>query len=244
MGSITQAMVLAAGLGTRMRPITNTMPKPLVPVLGKPLVDYALDQLVAHGITRVVVNTSYLADMLEAHLKKRSDIEILISRESQPLETGGGIKHALPLLSDAPLVCMNSDTICLNGNKDSALDRLVSHWNADTLDILMLVVPVEKSVGYNGKGDFFVDTEGRIRRRQPEESAPYIFTGIQILNPKIFLHSPDGAFSMNVLYNQRIGADGTLQRTKAVAHDGMWLHIGDPEGLTKSEAFLSSAQIP
>ena len=233
----TKAIVLAAGLGLRMRPLTDNMPKALLPVAGKTLVDRALDWLDASGIREVVVNSFYKAELLEAHVLARTSPQIIISREKVLLETGGGIKHALPLLGDAPFFSVNSDVICLDG-KIPALQRLLNAWDDDEMDALLLVHPTKQAVGFDGPGDFFV--EGNILRRRLDNTfAPYVFTGIQLLHPRLFAHAPDGVFSLNVLYNQGMAEDGTLKRVRALIHDGRWLHVGDPAGLTLAEAQLT-----
>lgn len=223
----TTAMVMAAGLGTRMRPLTDHLPKPLVNVAGKPLIDHTLDWLAASGVSRAVVNTHYKADMLTKHIASRTNPHIILSHEETLLETGGGVNHALPLLGDAPFFSTNSDVICIDG-KTPALQRLAAQWN-DEIDALLLVHNASDAVGYSGKGDFFVGTKGDIRRRAPDETAPYVFTGIQLIHPRLFAQAPEGAFSLNVLYNRDIS------RIRALVHDGDWLHIGSPKELSDVE---------
>lgn len=232
-----QAVVLAAGLGTRMRPFTDRLPKPLLPVAGVTLIDRALDWLVAAGVREAVVNSYYLAELLEAHLTARTQPAITISREETLLETGGGLKKALPLLRPEPFVSVNSDVICLDGSQP-ALHRLLEAWDDREMDALLLLHPVDRAVGYDGKGDFFLDN-GLLRRRRDEPSAPYVFTGVQLVHPRLFAGSPAGAFSMNVLYNRGMDADGRLHRIRALVHDGDWLHVGDPDGLRAAEAWFS-----
>lgn len=237
--TIQKAMVLAAGLGTRMRPLTDHKPKPMIEVAGRTLIDRALDQLERYGISQVVVNTAYKADMLEAHLAQRHSPPIVISRESEPLETGGGIAKALPLLGGEPFFSLNSDTMCLDG-KTPALERMMQQWNPEQMDVLMLLHPVERAVGYDGKGDFWLDTGGWLRRRMPDSTAPYVFTGVQILHPRLFADCPPAPFSMNVLYDRLRDSSGTYARIGVVIHDGDWLHVGDPEGLKQAEVFLAA----
>ncbi len=227
-----RAMVLAAGLGLRMRPLTERMPKPLVPVLEKPLIDYALDFVQGGGIESCVVNTSYLADMLEAHLHRRTTPIITISREEAPLETGGGIAQALPLIGDAPFFSLNSDAITLSGPAGHPFALLRNAWNDAAMDALLLLHPRETALGYDGPGDFFLHANGHIERRGDAAFAPYVFTGVQILHPRLFKNCPGGAFSLNLLYNR------DLRRIRAVAHDGKWLHVGDAQGLAAAEAAL------
>ncbi len=232
-----KAMVLAAGLGKRLRPITDHIPKPLVPVHGKVLIDYALDHLRDAGIREIVVNSSYKAEMLEAHLRKRRDVTIAVSYEIEPLETGGGIAKALAMLGAEPFIAMNSDTICVDGT-EPALQRLMKLWDDEHMDVLMLLHPREKAIGFSGAGDFDMGVDGRIRRRQGEH-APYIFTGVQMLHPRLFAHCAAGAFSMNVLYDRLRGADGYYSRIGTLVHDGDWLHVGDAAGLAEAEVYFS-----
>lgn len=231
-----KAMVLAAGLGTRMRPLTDHVPKPLIEVAGTALVDYALNWLEASGIDEILVNSHYKFELLEAHLARRTHSLIHISREVPLLETGGGIKKALPLLGAEPFFSLNSDTICVDG-PTPALKRMNAAWD-DSIDALLLVHPVEQAIGYVGKGDFFITDDGSLRRRQSEEKAPFVFTGVQLIHPRMFVTSPDGAFSMNVLYNRGMGSDGTLHRIKALVHDGNWLHIGTPQERETAERWF------
>jgi N-acetyl-alpha-D-muramate 1-phosphate uridylyltransferase len=238
LSSMPKAMILAAGLGTRMRPVTDHMPKPMVPVAGIPLIDRALDWLDASGVQEVVINSHYRAAQLEEHLAARQAPKVHLSREDIVLETGGGIKKALPILGSSAFFVVNSDTICLDG-ATPALHRLLQHWDDEAMDALLLVHPLEQAIGFDGKGDFFVSSSGVVRRRGTEDTAPFVFTGIQLMHPRLFRPSPDGAFSLNVLYNRGMLDDGTLPRIRALAHDGHWLHIGDPKGLRDAEAFLA-----
>lgn len=231
-----KAMIMAAGFGTRMRPLTNDMPKPLVPVNGKPLIDYSLEFFAKQGIEDVVINTHYLADMLEDYLhSKSSPPKIIISREQEVLETGGGIKNALSILGDSPFFVINSDVICINGNV-LALQRMWQTWDDSEMDVLLLLHKVEDAVGYNGKGDFFVEDNGQLKRRGECNTAPYVFTGVQIIHPRIFDDSPSVAFSLNVLYNKDISRIG------AIIHDGNWLHIGSMAELEQAEEWLKINQ--
>lgn len=227
---LTHAMILAAGLGTRMRPLTNDIPKPLIPVAGKPLIDWCLDWLAAANITNVVINTSYLADKLEAHLNGRATL----SREApEPLETGGGVVKALPLLGTAPFLTMNSDAI-LPLTDIHPITRLMDAW-ADDIDFLMLVVHRDHAIGWEGKGDFVMGEGGRIRRPRDGEDAPYIFTGVEIIHPRAFIGAPAGKFSLSVLWSAHRDAEGHFTRARAVAHTGDWLNVGDLAGLKAAE---------
>lgn len=235
----SHAIILAAGLGLRMRPLTDHLPKPLVRVAGKCLVDYALDFVESAGIGTVVVNASYLADMLETHLKTRKHPNVRVSREQQPLETGGGIREALKYLGREPFVSVNGDVICLNRG-EHALKRLREAWDEKRMDALLLVQPVERTVGYDGPGDFFVGPDGAITRRGERLSAPYVFAGIQLLHPRFFTGCPpEGPFSLNLLYNRGTHDNGTLHRVFALPHQGDWLHIGDPAGVKAAETYFS-----
>lgn len=234
--SPTRAIILSAGLGTRMRPLTNTMPKPLIPVNGKPLIDHCLDWVEQAGITDVVVNTSYLAQQLEDHLRHRAAPVIYFSREEPaPLETGGGIAKALPFLGDAPFVAMNSDAI-FPRMAVHPITRLAEAWD-DALDFLMLVVPKARAHGWEGKGDFILNEAGEIRRANEGEEAPYIFSGVEIIHPRVFADNPGGAFSLNYYWKKLARPDGFHDRMRAVIHEGNWLNVGDLAGLKAAEAY-------
>jgi MurNAc alpha-1-phosphate uridylyltransferase len=234
---LTKAMILAAGLGTRMRPLTNTLPKPLIQVARKPLIDWSIEWLEQGAIDEVVVNTSYLAEALEQYLRLRKTPMIRISREDpKPLETGGGILKALPLIGDTPFVVMNSDNIYLNAAKHP-LAQLAAVWD-DACDFVMLMQPKATAIGWSGNGDFIVDEKGRIRRPKSGEDAPYIFTGVEIIHPRVFVDCPEGPFSLNVLWKRLEQADGWHARIKAVIFDGTWLNVGDLAGLEAAEQFL------
>jgi MurNAc alpha-1-phosphate uridylyltransferase len=225
--AVNKAMILAAGRGERMRPLTDTIPKPLVEVMGKPLIDWQLDWVAEAGIQDVVINSSYLAEKLEAHVTKRTVPEVVISREAERLETGGGIAKALPLLGTKVFFSLNSDVIMRDAKGSSALQRLALAWDDATMDVLMLLQPTEKAFGYEGAGDFSVDN-GRLCRRGDAASAPYIFTGVQMIHPRFFKNAPAGAFSLNVLYNRGIEEGGWLDsRISYIIHEGDWLHVGD-----------------
>lgn len=238
---LTHAIILAAGLGTRMRPLTNDNPKPLIPVNGKPLIEHCLNWLEEAGINEVVINTSYLADKLEAYLAPRQHPRIHISREEPaPLETGGGVAKALPLLGTTPFLAMNSDAI-FTQVPEHPITTMTKLWN-DDLDFLMLLIPREKAIGWESdKGDFVMDETGRIRRPREGEATPYIFSGVEIIHPRVFAGCPEGAFSLSKLWNQRIGADGFFTRIRAVVYEGDWLNVGDLAGLAAAEAYCGAA---
>ena len=228
----TQAMVLAAGIGKRMRPLTDHIPKPMIEVAGRTLVDRAIDQLEHAGVNSLVVNSSYKAEILERHLLKRASPHIVFSREAEPLETGGGIARALHHFGKAPFFVVNGDIIWTNGHTP-ALYRLAEQWN-DDLDALLLVHSTDTAMGYDGNGDFFIKPGGFMARREPDGGAPFVYAGVQILHPRLFAEAPEGAFSLNLLYDKAIKAN----RIKALEHDGAWLHVGDPAGRAKAEAYL------
>ena len=229
-----RAMVLAAGLGLRMRPITDDRPKPLVEIAGRTMLDRVLDRLEAFGIERAVVNSHYLADQIGAHLAARPTPVTEISHEETLLDTGGGVANALGRLGHDPFFAVNADIVWLDG-RTPALARLAAAWNDADMDALLLVQGTAKAFGYRGRGDYDVDQIGRMYRREERDVAPYVFTGIQILHPRLFADVPSGAFSLNVLYDRAESAG----RLHAIVHDGEWFHIGTPEALAESEAELS-----
>lgn len=228
------AMVLAAGEGRRMRPLTEDTPKPLLELLGETLIDRVLDRLAAAGVERAVVNTHHLAGRIAAHLADRRMPEIVLSPEEALLDTGGGVANALDHLGEQPFYVLNGDVLWLDGTRP-ALERLARHWNDDDMDALLLVHPTVRAHGYSGLGDFLVDGLGRARRRAQREVAPFVFTGIQMLHPRLFRDAPEPPFSLNVLYDQAEAAE----RLYAVAHDGKWFHVGTPEDLHLTVKLLS-----
>ena len=233
---IRTAMVLAAGLGKRMRPLTATRPKPLVEVAGKPLLDHVLDRLRAVGIKRAVVNTHYLADAVAAHLKDEAqDLEILISDETRELlETGGGVTKALPLIEDETFLIVNSDNLWVDGPID-AIRLLEERWDEKEMDALLLVVPLANAHCHNGTGDFRMDALGHLTRRAPGKPAPFVYTGVQIVSRRLFQDAPDGAFSMNVLWNRAIAEN----RVFGLVHEGLWFDVGTPPAIAKTETILA-----
>ncbi|WP_157216916.1 nucleotidyltransferase family protein [Flavisphingomonas formosensis] len=230
------AMVLGAGLGKRMRPLTATRPKPLVEVAGKPLLDHVFDRLRSAGIRKVVVNVHYLADALEAHLRTRvQDIEVTVSDErGHLLETGGGVAKALPLIADDPFVVINSDNFWVDGPID-ALRLLASRWDDVEMDALLLVVPLARANCHTGSGDFHMDAFGRLTRRKPGRVAPFVYTGIQLVSHRLFEDAPEGAFSTNILWDRAI-AKG---RAFGVVHQGLWFDVGTPGAIKATESMLA-----
>ena len=231
-----RAMVLAAGRGERMRPLTDQRPKPLIEVRGRAMLDRLLDRLAAAGVAEVVVNLHHLGEMIAAHLESRDRPKILLSREpDQLLDTGGGVTKALPLLGKAPFFAANGDVVWLDG-RTPAFERLASAWNDKTMDALLLLHPTVHAYGYghSGTGDFFMDPDGLLRRRGEREVAPFIFAGIQVLHPRLFKEVPEGPFSLNLLYDRAAEAG----RLWGIRHDGEWFHVGTPEALKDVEDAL------
>lgn len=230
------AMVLSAGLGKRMRPLTASRPKPLVQVAGKPLIDHALDKLQEAGVARAVVNVHYLADAMEAYLAQRATPAIAISDErSALLETGGGMARALPLIGSDPFFCLNSDNIWLDGPRN-VFTHLSDHWDAEKMDALLLLVPHARAFNYRGKGDFHMDALGRISRRRTGRIAPFIFSGIQIVSHRLLRDAPEGAFGTMILWERAI-AEGRLY---GLSHLGLWYEVGEPQMIAPTEAALQS----
>ena len=228
-----RAMVLAAGLGTRLRPLTNNLPKPMVQVGGRTLLDRTIDRLEDAGVERVVVNVHHLGHLIEQHLGRRRSPEIRFSPEDDLMGSGGGVAKALPLLGPDPFFVTNADVLWLNGVRD-ALGRLAGMWDDGRMDGLLLIHFTVDAYGYDGMGDFCIDPEGVITRRPEREVSPYMFTGVQILHERLFKDRPDGPFSLNVLYDRAI-AKGRLY---GVVHDGEWFHVGTPEALALADAYV------
>ncbi len=232
------AMVMAAGLGKRMRPLTATRPKPLVEVAGKALIDHVFDHLRAAGVKRAVVNVHYLADTLEAHVTGHvDDIEVVVSDErAQLMETGGGLVQARALLGEAPVLVVNSDNLWVDGPVD-AIKLLASRWDDAIMDALLLVVPYARANNHNGQGDFRVAADGRIvGRRKEGATAPFVYTGIQILHPRIIRDWPEGPFSTNLFWTRAIEAG----RAYAQVHQGLWFDVGTPAAIPKTEAVIAN----
>ncbi len=230
---LEKAMVLAAGLGTRLRPVTETLPKPLVEIDGRALIDHVLDRLDAAGIKEVVVNTHHLADQVEKHLEGRSSPEIRLSPEKELLKTGGGVAKALGMLGDQPFFVVNVDALWLNGPFD-ALERMTATWDDGRMDGLLMLHSTVDAYGYRGIGDFCADGNGLLTRRPEREVSPWVFAGIQILHPRLFADTPDGVFSLNVLYDKVIEE----KRLYGAVHDGEWFDVGTPEGLEEAENYM------
>jgi MurNAc alpha-1-phosphate uridylyltransferase len=230
------AIVLAAGLGTRMRPYNGHVPKPLVTVGGRSLIDYGLDRLVEAGVERAVVNVHHLADAVERHLASRKRPRIFISDERQSLlGTGGGIAKALPQLDAAPFFLVNSDTLWLDGIKPN-FARLAESFDASAMDALLLLAPSAGSLGYQGRGDYTMLDDGRLRRRGENEVAPFIYAGAAILSPALFADAPQGAFGLTSLFDRAAEA----VRLYGLRLDGLWMHVGTPEAVAAAEAALAA----
>lgn len=234
----TKAMILAAGYGLRMRPLTDHMPKPLVPVAGRPLLDHVLDKLVQAGVTDAVVNVHYLPDQIINHVAGRTSPRIAISDErDQVLGTGGGVVKALPLLGNEPFFHMNSDTLWIDGAQPN-LPHLAEAFDPARMDILLLMAPTAASIGYSGKGDYAMMTDGTLRRRKENQVVPFVYAGAAIISPAIFADAPSGEFSLTDMFD----AANEKGRLFGLRLDGIWMHVGTPDAVTAAEqAFLRSA---
>jgi N-acetyl-alpha-D-muramate 1-phosphate uridylyltransferase len=227
-------MVLAAGLGLRLRPITDTLPKPLVEIAGRTMLDRVLDHLDSFGVGAAVVNCHYLADRIERHVAARTSPRITLFREQTLLDTGGGVANALTELGSDAFFVANADIIWTDG-AHPALARLAAFWRDADMDALLLMHPVARAVGYHGDGDFQRDDAGHLRRRGPGETAKLVFAGVQMLHPRLFGDAPRGAFSLNLLYD----AAAKNRRLFGLVHDGGWFHVGTPDALAEASDLLS-----
>jgi MurNAc alpha-1-phosphate uridylyltransferase len=232
------AMIMAAGLGKRMRPLTATRPKPLIEVGGKALLDHVLEKLRVAGVKKVVVNVHYLADALEAHLGSRPHgLEVAISDERDLLlETGGGLVKAAPLIDCDPFLALNSDNLWVDGPADT-LKLLASHWDDAKMDALLLLVPLARALNHKGVGDFHMDRSGRLRRRSPSHVAPFVFTGVQMMSKRLLRDAPEGPFSTNILWDRAIEGG----RCFGAVHQGLWFDVGTPKAIPVTEAALENA---
>jgi len=232
--SPNSAMVLAAGLGLRMRPLTDSRPKPLIEVAGRPLIDWALARIADANVGHAVVNLHYLGAQIEAHLKNRAAPAITFSAEDPVLETGGGIEHALELLGPEPFFACNSDGLWLDG-PENALTRLAQLWDDGDMDGILLLHDPARAMGYDGHGDFTIAINGKLTRRTDDpQGKAYVFTGVQLLHPRLFTGAPGGAYSLNLLYDRAL-ATGRLY---GLVHDGEWFHVGTPKSRDDTEAWL------
>ncbi len=234
-----KAMVFAAGLGTRMRPLTHDVPKPLITVAGKALIDHALDRFAAIGVNAAIVNVHHLARQIEAHVAARSAPKIIISDEREKLlGQGGGIANALPFLGQRPFFIANTDAFWIDGPADNLL-RLVAAWNPDQMDIFLLVAAAATSIGVDSSGDFHLAPDGRLTRRGEREIAPFVYTGVGIIKPELFAGRAIGAFALTPFFF----AAAERGRLYGQRLDGLWLHIGTPEAIIEAEQMLARTQI-
>ncbi|HEY4076830.1 MAG TPA: nucleotidyltransferase family protein [Rhizomicrobium sp.] len=232
-------MMMGAGLGTRMRPLTDDRPKPLVTVAGRTLIDHSIDRLVAAGVTFIAVNVHYKAAMLRAHLEKRRDVTIVFSDETEKLlDTGGGVVRAMPHFGDEPFFILNSDSIWVEGATPT-LPAMQKAWDAASMDGLLLLADIETALGYEGHGDFGLHTDGRVARARASRGKPFAYPGVQIVHPRMFDGAPAGAFSTNIMWDRAI-ANGRLFGTVL---DGTWLHVGTPEARDEAEHYLAAQTI-
>jgi MurNAc alpha-1-phosphate uridylyltransferase len=233
--TVKAAMIMGAGLGSRMRPLTDDRPKPLVTVAGRTLIDHSIDRLVAAGVTRIVVNVHYKADMLREHLARRRDVEIVISDETEKLlDTGGGVVKAMPYFGGEPFFVINSDSIWVEG-KTPALPAMQAKWDGARMDGLLLLADVETALGYDNEGDFVLDVNDRIGRAKDSDQQPWAYPGVQIVHPRLFAGAPDGAFSTNIVWDRAIAA----KRLFGMVLDGVWLHVGTPQARDEAQAYFT-----
>ena len=233
----SKAMVLAAGLGLRMRPLTDHMPKPLIQVAGRPLLDHVLDKLAAAGVTEAVVNVHYFPDQIIDHVAARARPRVIISDErDQVLGTGGGVVKALPQLGAQPFFHVNSDTMWIDGVQ-SNLMRLADAFDPARMDILLLMAPTASSIGYGGRGDYAMLPDGALRKRREHQVVPFVYAGAAILSPSIFADAPKGEFSLTRMFD----AANEQERLFGLRLDGVWMHVGTPDAVAAAEeAFLES----
>jgi N-acetyl-alpha-D-muramate 1-phosphate uridylyltransferase len=233
----SRAMVLAAGLGQRMRPITDRMPKPLVSIGGKPMLDHALDRLAEVGVTHAVVNVHHLADQIERHVAGRQLPAVAISDErAELLETGGGVVKALALLGHEPFFHLNSDSLWVERGV-SNLGRLAAAWDGARMDALLLLADRARSMGYDGAGDFHLAADGALTRRRQAETTPFIYAGVAIFKPALFVLGSQGKWSLNLLFDRLIA----LRRLHGLVMDGEWLHVGTPDAIPEAERRFAAA---
>ena len=234
---ITTAMILAAGLGTRMRPLTDRMPKPLVPVAGKPLLDHVLDRLAEAGVSSAVVNVHYLPDQIVQHVASRNLPRVTISDERDlVLGTGGGVVKALPLIGDAPFYHLNADTMWIDGVQPNLL-RLAEAFDSSRMDILLLMAPTSHSIGYTGSGDYAMLADGALRKRREHQVVPFVYAGVAIMSPSIFANAPKGEFSLTKIFD----AANERERLFGLRLDGLWMHVGTPDAVRDAEEALLSS---
>jgi MurNAc alpha-1-phosphate uridylyltransferase len=237
--TITRAMIMAAGYGTRMRPLTDATPKPLVKVKGRALIDHVIDRLIAAGVTTIVVNVHYMGDQIVSHLAARKDAEFIISDETGTLlDSGGGIFKALSHFNGEPFFHANADTVWVEG-ASHALPRLIEAWDPERMDALMLLASTVTTVCYDGRGDFMMDADGRLTRVPEGRVSPFVWMSIEILHPRLFDDVTETKFSINPLWNKAI-AKGRLFGQRL---DGVWMHIDRPDAVTASEEYLDDLPV-
>jgi len=229
------AMLLAAGLGRRMLPLTQDRPKALVEVAGLPLIDWALERLERFGIDHAVANLHAFAPLLEAHLRRRWRSRLDLSHEPTLLDTGGGIRKCLPMLGHDPFFAINADTIWLDGAVP-ALERMAESFDPERMDALLLCAPVSAAIGYGGSGDFLMAPDGRLKRRPEREQAPFVFASVQLLHPRLFEGAPDGPFSMNLLFDRAIAAG----RFSGIRHEAEWFEVGTAAAVAAAQQVLDA----
>ena len=235
MSNVTAAMIMGAGLGLRMRPLTDDRPKPLVTVGGKTLIDHSIDRLVAAGVKLVVVNIHYRAEMLQSHLAKRRDVEIVFSDETDRLlDTGGGVVKAMPYFGNTAFFVINSDSIW--AENAPALPSMLARWDESRMDGLLLLADMPSAIGYDAQGDFILRPDQRVVRARGNTGVPYAYPGVQIVHPRLFAGAPQGAFSTNIMWDRAIAA----QRLFGSVLDGTWIHVGTPQARDEAEAALAA----
>ena len=228
------AMIFAAGRGERMRELTDETPKPMLEVAGRPLIDWVIERTVASGVERIIVNTSYLGDKIRNHLKGRDEAEFHLITEEERLETGGGVYNAREVIGDQPFFAINADTLWLDG-PTPLLHRLATVWDDQAMDACLMVQPTVRVFGdYEGRGDFEMAPDGALLRRQPWNIAPFVYGGVQLVSPRLLTEPPAKAFSFNHYWDQAIEAE----RLYGMSHDGVWFHVGTPEGLELADEHL------
>jgi len=234
MTEITKAIIMGAGLGTRMAPLTDTVPKPLIPFMGKPLIDHALERLHDVGVKEAVVNLHYKADQLEAYLQGRQNPNVLFSDERDLLlDTGGGVKKARPLLGNDPIFTFNSDSVWIEGRRPT-MRRMVEAWDPARMDALLMIASATNTIGEVRRGDFSMAADGQLSRRQEQSVAPFMYAGVQIIDPTLFDEGPEGAFSTNFVWDRAIERG----RLFGLRMEATWMHVGTPEDLADAERFL------
>lgn len=234
MTKIRKAIIMGAGLGTRMAPLTNDRPKPLIPFMGKPLIDHGLERLADAGVEEVVVNLHYKADQLEAHLTGRENPRVIFSDERDLLlDTGGGVKKALALLGSDPIFTFNSDSVWVEGRRP-ILTRMLEAWDPDRMDALLMIASATSTIGEVRRGDFTMDENGALFRRQEQTVAPFMYAGVQIIKPDLFANGPEGPFSTNLIWDKLIETG----RLFGLRMESTWMHVGTPADLADAERFL------